>query len=83
MLEALPNSIGNLSNLKTLRLNYCKNSKELPMAFGNLQNFVDLWAEGASFFHLPNSFSNLFDLEVLDLKDCMNLQTCHQLFLDL
>ncbi len=73
MLEALPDSIGNLSNLKTLCLNYCKSLKELPMTIGNLQSLVYLWAQGASFFHLPNSFSNLLNLEVLDLDDCMNL----------
>ncbi len=44
------------------------------MEFGDLQNLVDLYAEGASFFHLPNSFSNLLNLEVLDLDYCMNLQ---------
>jgi len=73
MLEALPNSIGNLSNLKTLRLDYCKNLKELPMAFGNLQSLNYLRAEGTSFFCLPNSFSNLLNLEVLHLNYCMNL----------
>jgi hypothetical protein len=65
-LTALPESIGNLTNLKTLNLEE-NGLRELPESIGNLTNLetLDLYMNELS--ALPKSIGNLTNLETLNL----------------
>ncbi|RNC86758.1 MAG: T9SS C-terminal target domain-containing protein [Winogradskyella sp.] len=59
----LPSSIGNLSNLKRLRLQATANSGNLPASIGNLTNLQELRLIGNAFTgDMPSGISNLTDL---------------------
>ena len=59
----LPTSIGNLSQLKRLRLQATGNSGTLPASIGNLSNLEELRLIGNNFSgDIPSSFSNLTNL---------------------
>ncbi|WP_299114934.1 T9SS type A sorting domain-containing protein [uncultured Winogradskyella sp.] len=59
----IPTSIGNLSQLKRLRLQGTGNSGTLPASIGNLNNLEELRLIGNNFSgDIPSSFSNLTNL---------------------
>lgn len=65
-LEKLPESIGNLFNLKTLNINN-NTIRELPDSFSNLTNLESLNYFGNGIRELPNSIGNLSKLKRLDI----------------
>ena len=69
----LPERIGRLTNLKTLRLNN-NNLESLPDWIGNLTNLKSLRLGGNGLKSLPESIGNLTNLEYLDLSN-NNLET--------
>lgn len=71
-IKSLPNTIGNLRNLKKLYLEapvlfYKGTLKELPNDFGNLIFLQELDLSSCELKNLPNSFGNLKSLRILDL----------------
>ncbi|MBD3350722.1 MAG: hypothetical protein GF364_04460, partial [Candidatus Lokiarchaeota archaeon] len=67
-IKELPESIGNLSLLKNLRLGNLL-LKELPQTFGNLQNLTFLDLVNNQLETLPVSFGNLSSIEKLSLRN--------------
>ncbi|ORX86686.1 L domain-like protein [Anaeromyces robustus] len=67
-LKILPDSIGNLKNLRILDLSYNR-LKTLPKSIGNLKNLKKLnLSENFDFSELPDSIGNLENLHTLSLK---------------
>jgi len=67
-LTTLPESIGNLTNLKTLEVQ--KNQlTTLPDSIGNLTNLKELYVYDNKLTTLPESIGNLTNLEKLDVYD--------------
>jgi hypothetical protein len=67
-LTTLPESIGNLSNLKSLWLSY-NQLQTLPESIGDLSNLKSLWLSSNQLQTLPESMGDLSSLEVLLLSD--------------
>jgi Leucine-rich repeat (LRR) protein len=66
-LEVLPKSIGNLTGLFSLNLDY-NQLKDLPESIGNLTNLTSLTASNNLLTILPESIGNLVNLEYLKLS---------------
>ncbi|MFX1537189.1 MAG: leucine-rich repeat domain-containing protein, partial [Promethearchaeota archaeon] len=66
-LKSLPESFGNLTNLKELYLHY-NQLNTLPESFGQLQNLRTLFLHSNQLQTLPESFGNLTNLERLSLS---------------
>jgi Leucine-rich repeat (LRR) protein len=64
----LPDSIGNLINLRELKL-YNNQLESLPDSIGNLINLQELWVGHNSLKNLPDSIGNLLNLKELYLSD--------------
>ncbi|MHA1342068.1 MAG: leucine-rich repeat domain-containing protein, partial [Promethearchaeota archaeon] len=63
LITSLPETFGNLSNLKELDLND-NELTSLPETFGNLSNLKELNLINNKLASLPESFGNLSNLEV-------------------
>ncbi|GKV31688.1 hypothetical protein SLEP1_g40360 [Rubroshorea leprosula] len=72
-IETLPNSISELKNLSTLRLQLCKKLKYLP-SLANLRGLKKLDLHRAGIEVLPQGMEMLISLEYLDLLFCPNLK---------
>ncbi len=67
-LKVLPDSVGNLKNLRILDLSD-NNLETLPNSIGDLTNLEELYlSSNYRFSKLPGSIGNLKNLEVLDLR---------------
>ncbi|KAJ4975796.1 hypothetical protein NE237_000902 [Protea cynaroides] len=76
----LPNSIGNLRNLKTLSANYCNIQQGVIIdAIGRLSSLEYLNLEGNPFYTLPATVSGLSLLQKLSVYGCKNLQSLPKL----
>jgi Leucine-rich repeat (LRR) protein len=63
-LGCLPDSIVDLSQLKTFRLTWCHKLEKLPVEFGKLQSLMELNLSGCSQLGcLPDSIVNLSQLK--------------------
>lgn len=67
-LGTLPNSIGELTRLKELRISG-NQLRELPDSIGNLSQLQRLWASGNRLRNLPDSIGKLADLHHLDVHN--------------
>ncbi|GLU05975.1 hypothetical protein SLE2022_230470 [Rubroshorea leprosula] len=72
-IETLPNSISELKNLSTLRLQLCKKLKYLP-SLANLRGLKKLDLHKAGIEVVPQGMGMLISLEYLDLLFCPNLK---------
>ncbi|GLT47445.1 hypothetical protein SLA2020_211430 [Shorea laevis] len=72
-IETLPNSISELKNLSTLRLQLCKKLKHLP-SLENLRGLKKLDLNKAGIEVVPQGMGMLISLEYLDLLFCPNLK---------
>ncbi|GKV31669.1 hypothetical protein SLEP1_g40342 [Rubroshorea leprosula] len=72
-IETIPNSISELKNLSTLRLQLCKKLKYLP-SLANLKGLKKLDLHRAGIEVLPQGMEMLISLEYLDLLFCPNLK---------
>ncbi|GKV31698.1 hypothetical protein SLEP1_g40369 [Rubroshorea leprosula] len=72
-IETVPNSISELKNLSTLRLQLCKKLKYLP-SLANLRGLKKLDLHRAGIEVLPQGMGMLISLEYLDLLFCPNLK---------
>ncbi|KAJ4959204.1 hypothetical protein NE237_026315 [Protea cynaroides] len=76
----LPNSIGNLRNLKILSAQYCNIQQgEIIDAIGKLSSLESLHLVGNPFHSLPATISGLSLLQKLYLYSCKNLQSLPKL----
>eukprot|EP00253_Pinus_taeda_P007627 PITA_07627 len=75
IMNILPDSLGNLTNLQTIKLSLFSSLKVLPGSFGNLTNLqaIDL-SLCSSLEVLPDSFGNLTNLQTIRLSRCSSLQ---------
>ncbi|XP_043687873.1 disease resistance protein RUN1-like [Telopea speciosissima] len=72
-LVKLDESIGQLSQLKSLILSKCWSLEELPESIGDLKSLVELKLNWSRIKALPNSVGLLEKLEVLDAGECNDL----------
>lgn len=74
--ETLPNSFGNLTNLRFIDLSKCKSLKMLPDSFGDLTNLENIDMNSCTSLEmLPDSFGNLTKLEHINISSCIRLKT--------
>jgi Leucine-rich repeat (LRR) protein len=74
-LRCLPDTIVDLSQLKTLQLSFCKKLENLPVEFGRLRNLVELDLFYCSKLRcLPNIVMHLSQLKTLRLFGCKKLE---------
>jgi Leucine-rich repeat (LRR) protein len=74
-LGCLPDSIVDLSQLKSFRLFNCHKLENLPMEFGKLQSLVELDLSGCSQLGcLPDSIVDLSQLKSFRLFNCHKLE---------
>lgn len=71
-LTALPESLGNLENLRTLDASSNDDLKQMPASIGNLRKLVSIDLKQTSIKRLPSSFGKLHQLSSVILSD-MNL----------
>jgi hypothetical protein len=72
---ALPDSIMNLSQLKTFRLWECDKLENVPMEFGKLQSLVDMCISSCSQLGcLPDSIMDLSQLKIFRFFRCDKLE---------
>lgn len=64
--EALPDEIGNLTQLRTLYANWCRLTG-LPETLGRLTRLEDLWLNNNELTRLPDSLARLLELKKLSL----------------
>ncbi|KAK9948824.1 hypothetical protein M0R45_004384 [Rubus argutus] len=83
-LSALPEEIGNLSNLELLRLRSCTNLSELPASIRNLKklNFLDI-SDCFSIKELPEDIGEMCSLERLNMRQCSRLNELPSSVVDL
>ena len=85
----LPESFGNLENLKYLDLGNHEETYDnkiircLPESFGNLKNLEYLDLKSSKIEYLPESFGNLTNLGYLDLSGSHSLDTLPNSFVNL
>jgi hypothetical protein len=72
-ISSLPSSIGELQNLKELRLDYTRDLSGLPEEIGNLTNLIKLNLDGSSISSIPRSIGKLRNLKELHLDYTDNL----------
>jgi Leucine-rich repeat (LRR) protein len=73
----LPNSIVDLSKLKTFQLCRCQNLENLRVEFGKLQRLVELVLSSCSELGcLPDSIVDLSQLKTFPLRECQKLENC-------
>jgi Leucine-rich repeat (LRR) protein len=72
-ISSLPSSIGELQNLKELRLDYTRDLSGLPEEIGNLTNLIKLNLNGSSISSIPRSIGKLRNLKELLLDYTDNL----------
>ncbi|MED6193920.1 hypothetical protein PIB30_023760 [Stylosanthes scabra] len=73
-LSSLPEEVGNLVCLQTLKLNECSNLVSLPESVGKLVCLQTLELKRCSaLVSLPESVGNLVSLQTLNLEECQNL----------
>ncbi|GAY56207.1 hypothetical protein CUMW_170100 [Citrus unshiu] len=68
-----PSSLSFLSNLRTLRLDYCNHLPDLSL-IGELSGLEILDLSKSDVNEIPVSFGRLSHLRLLDLTDCYNLE---------
>jgi hypothetical protein len=74
-LQSLPESVGQLLQLLTLRLDCCSNLTALPVSIGNLRALQYLSMEDCKQLQqLPDSFGKLAALTLLNLCGCSQLK---------
>jgi Leucine-rich repeat (LRR) protein len=75
-LESLPDTIGNLTQLRTLYANWCRLT-EIPATFGKLTALESLWLNDNFLTGLPDCFSSLTCLKelCLDTNQLMRFPT--------
>lgn len=77
-LQDLPDNIGSLKSLTTLRLRYQEGLKELPASLGDLQKLETLDLSHCSNLTSLPDLSKLRNLKKLDLTGCFNLKPLPQ-----
>jgi Leucine-rich repeat (LRR) protein len=73
--ETLPETIGNLTSLKRLRIFKCESLMILPETIGNLTSLQELDICGTSVETLPETIGNLTSLKKLTINRCEYLKT--------
>ncbi|XP_042483890.1 disease resistance protein RPV1-like isoform X2 [Macadamia integrifolia] len=73
-LDKLDESIGQLSQLKSLVLESCNKLKNLPESIGDLKSLVKLDLSWTQMEELPDNISKLISLKDLNLKSCNSLK---------
>ncbi len=74
-LRCLPDTIVDLSQLKTLRLFECHKLENLPVEFKRLRNLVELDLSSCSqLWCLPDIIMDLSQLKTLELSKCDKLE---------
>ncbi len=68
-LESIPDSLGDLANLRALFIAYNPNLSSIPPSIGKLAKLQQLSLPGNKLVSLPESIGNLAHLRMLDLKD--------------
>lgn len=66
----LPESIGALTNLESLSLNWCSNMGRLPPSFEKLRSLTELDLLETGITELPDSMESLVNLKDLKLSGC-------------
>jgi Leucine-rich repeat (LRR) protein len=74
-LQTLPEGLGELTQLKTLTLAYCRNLQTLPDTIGACVNLTDLNLESCEKLTTIGFVGKLIKLKTLDLQFCDALET--------
>lgn len=82
-LSTLPESIGNLKNLKVIKLDDCIALNQLPPTIGNLKSLERLIIVHCALTELPESVGGLYALKELQIKDCSAFTIIPESFGDL
>jgi len=75
LITSLPESIGDLQNLRVLRLDYCGGLSELPETISKLQNLEELCLRNTKITTIPESIKKLNKLKDLKLGNQIVYET--------